>query len=273
MGNELEAGHILPLLRTNWLGHSFRFFSEIGSTNVALKKDNAKRPLPNGTLYLTDFQTAGRGRLNRSWVAPKESSLLLSILLRPNLPPENVHWLTMMGSLAAVETVHDQLGIEMRVKWPNDLVVQQKDVWHKVGGILVEGEFDGAGQLTTAVYGMGLNLNIPANQLPDATTPATSLMMVLQRPVEREQLLLTFLDQFEQLYEDMLGGYSPVADWRDKLVTIGQTVTVSRVSDAEPLLGTAVDITPSGYLIVKDEQGHHHTLQAGDVSLRGCFDN
>ncbi|MEM7334533.1 MAG: biotin--[acetyl-CoA-carboxylase] ligase [Chloroflexota bacterium] len=261
------------MLKTRWLGQHYTFFKEIGSTNTELKTAATRAELPEGTVYLTNFQSAGKGRHQRSWVAPPSTSLLFSVLFRPDWPAVQSSWLMMIGCLAASEAIAELVGLDVRVKWPNDLVILQNGAWHKFTGILVEGDVHNDGQLKTAVYGMGMNVNLEAADLPEAITPPTSLKIASGQLVNRTELFCLILEKMELLYEQTKQGASPVADWRKLLVTLGQPVTVTRLGNQARLQGTAVNVDEVGHLIVLDNQGQHHTVQAGDVTLRSNFDN
>lgn len=271
MGNELQKAHISALLTTNWLGRSYQHFPEIGSTNVAIRQADSDGAVAEGTIFITEYQSAGKGRLNRKWEVPKETSLLFSLLFRPNWPAERAQWLTMVGCLAVIEAIETLTAVTVKIKWPNDLVLWQNDVWHKFVGILVEGEVVD-GQMKTAVIGIGINVNIPAHQLPQANTPPTSLMVAVGEKIGREKLLATILNKFEPLYNQAHSGESPLEKWKEKLITIGQNVTVTQLNNHNQILGIAVDIDPYGQLIVQDQNGQKHTVQAGDVTLRNHID-
>lgn len=273
MGNELHQNQILSSITTRWLGKSYRFFPEIGSTNTEILAANRTAPLQNGTVFLTDYQSRGKGRLGRRWTAPRGSSLLLSILFQPSWPSERpAAWLVMIACLAVVEAVEVTTSVSPKIKWPNDVVVAQNGSWHKTAGILLEGVFGEDGVLETAVLGMGINVNIPQGDLPETHTPATSLMLAQGAPIDRAVLLRHLLQRLEKRYELIAAGSSPLAAWKDRLVTLGQRVAVSQVAEQARLEGVAEDVTIEGHLLVRDAKNRLHTVQAGDVTLRPFFD-
>ena len=184
--DELSVTAVANSLSTRWLGQRCQVFSELDSTNDLLKemmRQGTDIEPAAGTVLLTDFQRKGRGRLARSWEAPPRSSLLLSMLLRPNWPAEQTNWLTMLVSVAATEAIVAHTGLDVRLKWPNDIMVRQGEQWHKVSGILQEGGFGADGRLQWAIVGIGINVNLPASQLPASITPATSLLAATGKPV------------------------------------------------------------------------------------------
>jgi BirA family biotin operon repressor/biotin-[acetyl-CoA-carboxylase] ligase len=264
MVDELIETAVLPALTTNWLGHVYLYYDTLGSTNDELKRLLTEgKDLLTGAVVLTDFQSQGRGRLNRGWFVPPGSSLLHSILFRPDWPAIQANWLTMMAGVAAAEAIEAATGLTVGLKWPNDVMVQQADAWQKVSGILLEGQVTN-GRLQQAIMGIGINVNVPADQLPETATPATSLLIATGRPIDRLPLLLDFWQRLEGYYETAA---SPQAAWLQRLITLGQQVQVSQVGQP-PVIGVAETADAWGQLLIRDETGKLHTIAAGDVTLR-----
>jgi BirA family biotin operon repressor/biotin-[acetyl-CoA-carboxylase] ligase len=228
----------------------------------------ADQEAPTGTMIFTDFQSQGKGRLNRRWEAPPGTSLLVSLLFRPNWPAQQAHWLTMMAGIAAVSAVEQETSLSPRLKWPNDLVLQVDGQWRKFGGLLLEANFQN-GRLNFVVLGSGINVNIPLDDLPQAVTPATSLLAASGQKVDKLSLLNRYLLALENLYELAGRDQSPHPAWRDLLVTLGKRVHVSGPNLENPFEGIAEDVDEWGRLLVRDENGRIHTLAVGDISLRG----
>lgn len=264
---ELGETAVQTALTTKWLGRAYRYFANAASTNDLLK-DGDSDDLPAGAVFLTDYQSQGRGRLNRRWLAPAKSSLLLSILFRPNWPPEQAQWLTMLTSIAAAEAVESATGLTVGVKWPNDLVVQQANIWHKFSGLLLEGDMGEDGRLQRAIMGIGINVNIPKDELPDAVTPAASLLAATGRPISRLALLVDFLQRLETGYATAVSGQSPYLVWKRRQILIGQPVQVTQLDTERRVVGLAEDTDDWGRLLVRDENGRVHAIAAGDVTLR-----
>lgn len=268
MDERLSPEGITQALTTRWLGREIHYFPEIDSTNRWLRQEANLRPdLSPGTLAVADFQTQGRGRHERRWEAPANTCLLFSLFLRPDWPPEQANWLTMMAGLAAVEAIAAAAGLQTRLKWPNDVVVGTTDgEWRKLGGILLEGVWQ-AGRLAQAVLGVGLNVNVPAAALPTFPIPPTSILAETGQPVNRRALLATLLRRLETHYEAAAAGRSPQPAWESHLIWRNQWV---QIQEGETLLAAGIFMgTDSwGRLLLRDEGGHIHTIAAGDVSLR-----
>lgn len=265
----LSAERIAAALTTRRLGRPAHYFSACGSTNDVAHQ-LGREGAADGTLVLADEQTAGRGRLDRTWWAPTGTSLLFSLLLRPALPLRFAGQLTMCLGLGAVIGIEQAAGVRAGLKWPNDLVLHGR----KLGGMLAElhGEDD---RLDYAVLGLGLNVNVAfaegrktkdqSIQLPpDLAETAISLSLALGHQVDRLKLLADILAQTETWYERLLAGGSPHAAWAARLDTLGQRVTVAL--PAGRLIGRAIGVTVEGALLVLDDQGRQHTVWAGDVT-------
>ncbi|MCB9009519.1 MAG: biotin--[acetyl-CoA-carboxylase] ligase [Ardenticatenaceae bacterium] len=272
MINDLSATAVSQALSTRWLGQTCQFLPEVDSTNDLLKQmvqQGTMTSPPAGFILLADYQRQGRGRLARRWDAPPGSALLLSMLFRPNWPAQQSNWLTMLVSLAAAKAIAQHAAdLAVGIKWPNDVVVRQAGIWHKVSGILQEGDFSGDGRLQWAIVGIGINVNIPAAQLPASHTPATSLLAASGRPFARLALLATFLQRVEALYDAVGNGRSPHVAWQNKLITLGQPVQVTQTQTSHSFSGVAEATDAAGHLLVRDDHGQLHTVAAADVTLR-----
>jgi BirA family biotin operon repressor/biotin-[acetyl-CoA-carboxylase] ligase len=258
------------LIRTNrktrWLGTPLQYFASVTSTNDVLA-ESAREGAQAGALVVADFQSQGKGRLGRRWLAPPGTSLLFSLLLRPKWPPERTTWLTMMAGVATVEAIASLSGLSPKLKWPNDLMLPADGQWLKVGGMLLEGSVAG-GHLEAAILGIGINVNIRPEHIPAARWPATSLLRETGRVIDRAALLNDLLLRLEKHYEAADDGGSPWPAWERKLVTIGQKVTFSQDDNRQPLSGVAVRTDEWGRLVVREQNGHEHLISAGDVTLR-----
>lgn len=268
---ELEATAVGSALRTNWLGRAYQYLPRVSSTNDLLK-DQARAGTPSdppaGAVLLADFQESGRGRLARRWQAPSGTSLLFSVLLRPEWPAERLAWLPLLCGLAVAQAVQEVTGLDARLKWPNDLVLASDGSWHKFGGILLETAFAQGGQAPYTVAGIGVNVNIPRAQLPAVAFPATSLMLAAGQPVSRLALLAVILGRLERLYDAAEEGKSPQPAWDERLVMRGQPVTLSRLGGAETQHGVFEGTDDQGRLLLRDAHGRVRLISAGDLSLR-----
>jgi len=250
----------MAALTTRRLGRPTRFFPSIGSTND-VAHELAAAGAAEGLLVLADEQTAGRGRLDRSWWAPPGASVLMSLLLRPALPAHRAGQLPICLGLAAVEGIEDVTGLRPALKWPNDVVWDGR----KLGGMLTELRADGE-RLEYAVLGLGLNVNVTFDE-PAAdglAATAVSLRMAAGRPVDRAALVIAMLERCEAWYERASSGELLHEAWATRLDTLGRQVVVTL--PAGTLTGVAVGVTPEGALIVRRLDGTDETIWAGVVT-------
>jgi BirA family transcriptional regulator, biotin operon repressor / biotin---[acetyl-CoA-carboxylase] ligase len=241
-----------------------RWVESTGSTNADLLALAAEDGA-DGVVLVAEHQTAGRGRLDRRWEAPAASSLLCSVLVRPQLPVGMVQLTALAAAVAASDACDAVAGVRPRVKWPNDLVIVSADgVERKLAGILSESSLRG-GEVAAVVIGMGLNVNWPDDFPDELAGIATSLNHHAGRDVDREELLVAYLRGLEAL----LAGLD-TADGRDALllryrhlsVTLGQMVRVELGSGS--LSGFATDVSPEGHLLV-ELAGEVVEIAVGDV--------
>jgi len=259
----LTISRVKAALTTRTFGRTLTLLTCTDSTNEVAKclaQDGALE----GSIVLAEEQMAGRGRLDRQWLAPEGTSLLCSILFRPQLLPNHIQRLTMLCALAAVEAVLHVTDLDVALKWPNDLVVEKEEEWHKLAGVLTEVGSDGD-KLTYAVVGIGINVNVPPVELPELAPDATSLLAEIGRPVDRAELLAALLYRIERRYEALRAGENPSRDWAERLVTIGRRVDV--LTRTGTLTGVAESVNEDGALLLRTDDGRLHRLIAGDVTL------
>jgi BirA family transcriptional regulator, biotin operon repressor / biotin---[acetyl-CoA-carboxylase] ligase len=253
-----------------------RWSSETGSTNtdaLALARDGE----PEGIVVVTDHQTAGRGRRSRTWVAPPGASLLLSVLLRPPAPAAGAA--VMATAVALAEAVEDVSGVTPGLKWPNDLVVDDR----KLAGLLAEADWPTGTTISggyrtprpydraAVVVGVGINVVWPTDlagegDLAALAETATALNWVgRDRNVDRVDLLVAFLRRLEPRYQALVadGPAAVLAEWRRRSATLGRRVRVDL--GADDVEGTAVDVTSEGHLVVETAGGDRRVLAVGDV--------
>ncbi|MGD9047011.1 MAG: biotin--[acetyl-CoA-carboxylase] ligase [Anaerolineae bacterium] len=247
-------------LETDFVGQNPVYRPAIGSTNDEARR-LARAGAPEGTLVVTDYQTLGRGRLDRRWEAPAGSSLLISLVFRPALAAHQVQRLTMISGLAAVDAIEAETGLQVGLKWPNDLVIGGA----KLGGILTEIELEGS-RVDYAVVGVGLNVNLDPGQLPqDLLVAATSLSHELGRKVARLPLLYALLRAMEVRYKALQAGQLPQAEWAARLVSLGRPVAVSVMNSR--LEGVAEGVDDDGALLLRLSDGRLETILVGDVTV------
>ena len=254
---------IADQIHTKWAGKTVHFAREIDSTNLWIKR-LAKEGAPEGTLALAEFQSAGRGRLGRSWEVPEGTSVMMSILLRPKFEPQYAPTLTLVMGMAVAKAVKN-LGFDVSIKWPNDVVVSHK----KICGILTEmGVRDG--KIDYAVIGVGINVNI--REFPEEMADkATSLYLESGREFDRSQIPGLVMEAFEEYYEKFaatcdLSGLKE--EYESILANYNQPV---RVLAKEPYEGVARGITDGGELLVEKTDGTIVAVSAGEVSVRGLY--
>jgi BirA family biotin operon repressor/biotin-[acetyl-CoA-carboxylase] ligase len=236
---------------TRW---DVRHFADIDSTNRYVL-DEARAGAPNGLVAVADHQTAGRGRLDRTWEAAPGSSLLVSVLLRPVLPVEHLFLLTLAAGLALADAVAAVAGVVAGLKWPNDLVVDDR----KLAGLLAEADLD-AGAARAVVIGAGCNLTAAAFPT-DLAARATAVELEAGRTVDRDALLVAFLGALDRRLGD-LGATLP--DARARSATLHRRVRVEQHAGAV-LEGVATDLADDGSLLVRDDDGREHAVAVGDV--------
>jgi BirA family biotin operon repressor/biotin-[acetyl-CoA-carboxylase] ligase len=233
-------------------------------TTMARAAELAAAGAPEGATVVAEEQTEGRGRLGRAWVAPPGSSLLVSVVLRPPLGREAV-WLTVAAAGVALAEAVDALApaaAPAGLKWPNDLELHGR----KAAGLLAEAHLEGE-RLAAVLLGMGVNVGQAAADFPpEVAARATSVSLAAGAPVPRAGLLAAWADRFLDRYRD-LGAGRPgplLAAYRSRLVTVGRRVRAERVAE-DPVVGTAVDLTPAGGLVVRTDAGARVEILAGDV--------
>ncbi len=257
--DELTAGAIGAGLRTRWLGQRVVCYERVDSTQT-VAKTMATRGAAEGTLVIAEEQSAGRGRLDRRWLAPRGTSLLFSLILRPQLEMARVAALTMICGLGVREAIRELTALPAQLKWPNDIVLHGR----KVGGILAETATRGE-HLDWAVVGIGLNVNLAAEALP-AEFGATSLQHELGRSLPRIPLLQRMLHGIERRYDQLPAGQWPAQEWSAALETLGQRV---RLLTAEGTLeGLAEAVDEAGALQLRLDDGSLRPVWAGDLVAR-----
>ncbi|MEN3535361.1 biotin--[acetyl-CoA-carboxylase] ligase [Microbispora sp. ZYX-F-249] len=251
-----ETALTRALVRPGSLWSSVRVVERTGSTNADLARTVRESPA-EGAVLVAEAQVAGRGRLGRPWTAPTRSGLTFSMLLRPEVPLARQGWLALLVGLAAASAVRRIAEVDVRLKWPNDLMVGER----KLAGILAE-RVDRA-----VVVGMGLNVSLRREELP--VDRATSLAIEEAACTDRDPLLRAILREIESHYRDWVAadGDPDASGLRAAYLawssTVGQEVRVELPGD-RVLTGLATGVDASGHLLVRGGDGDH-ALSAGDV--------
>lgn len=249
-------------LDTEFIARNLKYFHSLSSTNIKAKEIGIESE--EGTLIIAEEQTKGKGRLGRNWTSPKGKGIWMSIILKPEIDPRKVSKITLIGAAAVNQGLKD-IGIDSKIKWPNDIIINNK----KVSGILTEMSCE-LNQIYYVVMGIGINANLNKEDLgEDLLDKATSLKMAIGREVDRKKLLASILNSFEKLYipfkerEDLS---QSINICRESSILIGREVRIIR-GDTETL-GKAVDIDEEGGLVI-DYGDRIESIISGEVSIRG----
>lgn len=261
----LNPDEVAGRLHTKWLAKHIRYYEAIDSTNLEAKR-YAQGAWENGTLILSDMQTAGRGRRGRGWDSPGGVNVFFSLLLKPLISPDKASMLTLVMALSVAKGIEETAGTACAVKWPNDIVVNDK----KVCGILTEMETKPK-EIQHVIIGVGINVNM--TDIPEELQDrATSLSVESGHAVSRSTLLAAVLSHFEKDYETFLQteDLSGILEqYNSRLINLGRTV---RVLDPQgEFEGMAEGITKTGELLVRREDDTVETVYAGEVSVRGLY--
>lgn len=249
-----------PLLKTQWMGKTLHHFQTLDSTN-SKAYELAFHGAEEGEVVITESQTKGRGRLERSWYSPPFLNLYLSVILRPKIPPQQASLLTLLAAIATADAIKQVSGLSPLIKWPNDVLLRDR----KVAGLLneIHSEMD---RIHFVILGIGVNLNMEEKDFPkEIQSTATSLRMEIGRPISRKEFLQSLLSELEAWYTIFIkqGGQIILNAWRERAQIKGREVRVS--SFGETLLGRAVDIDSDGALILETENGSQRRVLAGDL--------
>ena len=254
LSEEIQDG-----LKAAIIGSEIVYFAETDSTNhraALLAEGGAK----DGTVIVAEAQSAGKGRLGRSWTSPAGVNLYLSIILRPAIAPRAAPLLTFLSSLATARTIELETGLRPTVKWPNDVLLGGC----KVAGLLNEMNAE-TERVNYVILGIGVNLNMTQEQFPeDLRYPATSLALALQHPVDRLRFCRCLLSEIDSLYREYPAGQDAIlAGWLAYFDLLDRKVTVEEPSRS--IVGTVTGIAADGALLLALENGSHERILAGDV--------
>jgi BirA family biotin operon repressor/biotin-[acetyl-CoA-carboxylase] ligase len=264
---DLSAHDLKKLLvkSTDRIGHNIIFVDQAASTNI-LALEMAAKGCPEGTVVIADSQTGGKGRLGRTWISPAGVNLYLSIVVRPDIPPMDATSLTLLSAVACASAIRTNCDIPVSIKWPNDILAGNL----KIGGILTEIRAD-MDRISYAVIGIGINVNISAEDLPEEIRNiGTSIFIESRKTFSRTILAAAIIQEFDSGYIQLLtNGKKGITDkWIELSSTIGKHVRVAvgnRVFE-----GLAEGIDDNGLLIVKLADASVSKFSAGDVTMGGA---
>ena len=240
-------------------------FESIDSTNEEAKR-RGEAGAPDGSVYVADNQTSGKGRRGRTWLSPSGEDIFFTILLRPDLPLGSVSMLTLVAASAVAEAIDKVTGQSSQIKWPNDIVMNRK----KVCGILTEMNME-IDSIAYVVVGIGINVNRMEFR-EDIADMATSLKKESGHNIERAALLSEILSTFFRDYKLFLEkqDLSPFLEsYNQKLVNVGREVKI--IKKGEEIIRTAIGINDRGELVVQDTSGKKENIFSGEVSVRGIY--
>ncbi len=259
---ESDAAIVKDHLNCVHIGSEILFLPEIDSTNNLAKK-HSKNNAQEGLVIIAESQTGGRGRMGRSWYSPPETGIYLSILLKPNLKPDHLSFITLLAGVSAISTINEISHQRANLKWPNDILINYK----KVCGLLCEMTQE-KGNSFSVVIGIGINVNQLPEQFPrDLKKTATSLRIVNGSPINRLTVIRSLLTTLDREYRFFLaeGGHSVIKKWTLNTDLFGKKVSVKRGSVI--ITGTAMKLDELGRLVLRRDNGHAEVIDSGEVTL------
>lgn len=253
---------ITPYLETLQLGNNILYFPICDSTqNIAGEK--ARNGAPHGTVVITEAQTAGRGRLERSWDSSANKGIWMSVIIRPEISPHLAPQFTLVSAVAITKAIEDVTGVVPTIKWPNDLLVNEK----KVTGILTELQAD-MDRVHSIIIGIGVNVNQELESFEESIQSiATSLKLETGIEINRAELvakILFYLEKYTTIYVE--SGFGPIKIlWESYSCTIGNRVRANLLR--ETLEGIAIGITNDGVLQLQLDDGEIRGIYSADIHL------
>lgn len=264
--DRISAEEVTSRLRTRWAARPVYYFESIDSTNNEAKR-LAEQGAPGGTLVTAEEQTRGKGRRGRSWVTPAGTAIAMSLVLRPDsLAPECAPMLTLVMGMAVAAVFREECGVEVCIKWPNDVVAGGR----KVCGILTEMSCE-MDCINFIVIGIGINTCI--DEFPrELQETAVSLHTLMGRRPDRAKLIAACMERFELYYDRFLetGDFSSLRDEYNALLA-GTGGKVRVLAPGQEFEGISEGINAAGELMVRRADGSVENILAGEVSVRGIY--
>jgi BirA family biotin operon repressor/biotin-[acetyl-CoA-carboxylase] ligase len=257
-----EVERFRRLLRTRVLGQTCHAFDVLASTNTSLYTLGRQGGL-EGTIVLADEQTAGRGQAGKVWLSPPQCNLYISVLLRPPIAPAQAPLISLLAAIALVDTLSQQ-GAVCGIKWPNDVLIQQR----KVAGILTEMEAH-RDTVQFVVVGIGVNVNMTREDLEDrlgsVAQPATSLQVSLGHEISREALLAALMGSLEAWYDRFIAQGEPILQeaWEARSLMRGRRIRAQ--APGAIWEGSAEGIDQAGRLRLRQDDGALVVLTSAEV--------
>jgi len=244
-------------LQTNYMGKKIYFFKEVDSTNLVAKK-LANEGAAEGTIVIAGKQRRGKGSRGKKWISPS-GGVWMTIILRPDVEPNKAPQLTLVTGVAVAETLIQELGLDVEIKWPNDILIDNK----KVSGILTEVKTNIIG-VEYVLVGIGIDLNIDIP--PELRDTATSLQAELEREIRGAELIQKFLQNFEDNYNEFKADNFPyiLNKWRRLSGTVGKYVELRRKGGV--IRGEAIGISKNGRLVLEMDNGNLRKVISGECT-------
>ena len=259
----LSYQEIEPYLNTKFIGRNIQYFDTIDSTNKKVK--TIAETSSDGTVVISEEQTLGRGRLGRNWSSPKGKSLLISVLIKPNIDPSKVSNITLVGAVALVKAL-EYFDIEGLIKWPNDIIINGK----KIAGILTELSAE-INQVNYVVMGIGVNLYTNEEEFPeDIRHKAGSILSETGKTINRKKFTGKFLNCFEKYSQEYFLGNNfdeVIKISKERSILMGKEVKI--VGRDYSYEAKVLDITEKGHLLIEKKDGSKEEIYSGEVSVRG----
>lgn len=264
-GDVLSQAELESLIKTETAGRRVTYFDQVDSTNNEARR-LAEQGAPDGTLVVAELQTSGKGRRGRSWTSPPGTGIWMSLILRPDFAPLHASMLTLAAAMAVETGIRQATGLDCRIKWPNDIVLEGK----KICGILTEMSTE-EDCIRYVVIGIGINVNI--REFPEEIREtATSLVLVSGEQVRRAPIVAAVIEAWERYYgrfKETLDMSLLKSEYNARLVNREREVKV--LAPKGDYCGISRGINDRGELLVELEDGQVREVISGEVSVRGVY--
>jgi BirA family transcriptional regulator, biotin operon repressor / biotin---[acetyl-CoA-carboxylase] ligase len=261
--DRVSGEEINPGLKTRSIGKVIKYIESVPSTQK-IAHTLAQEGAEEGTTVIAEEQTEGRGRLLRSWYSPKGTGIWMSIILRPQLPPQRAPQFTLIAAVAVVQAIEEVCGLSPEIKWPNDILLNGR----KVTGILTELQAE-ADKINSIIIGIGMNVNQSAADFPEELKSlASSLALEKEEKISRVKLIQKVMEKLELYYNlYMEKGFTPLKLlWESYAISIGRQITARTITGS--IHGKALGINDDGVLMIEDGEGTIHEVYSADIELR-----
>jgi BirA family transcriptional regulator, biotin operon repressor / biotin---[acetyl-CoA-carboxylase] ligase len=243
------------------IGREIFFYETVGSTNTIAAELSEKTS--EGAVVLADSQERGRGRLGRTWISPAGVNIHISVILRPKIELRDATLITIMAAVACATALRKATGLDVSIKWPNDLTVSGR----KLGGILTDLRTE-RGTIVAAIVGIGINVNSNTDAFPvEVNKIATSVKKETGKPFSREEITVAVLDEMNKWYTILQGGDNNMllSAWKRLTSTLGKKVVA--IVGEETLNGVAEAVDDEGRLLLRLPSGEIKRISSGDLTV------